>query len=105
MAKHYSDDGDDRADYAQVREHLGAISQDDWDAWRIETGPLSDEMIVANQDLESDAEYRHTHYVAEEDWSEPVEDGELLREFTEDGEVDRGHFGDGNFVPPHWWVI
>lgn len=95
MGDHHDDDGDGVADQggyrARLRQQLADV---DWDGARVESRPVEDELVSVDHDED------HAH-----DDAVPVEDGDRLDELTEDGGIDQGVFGDGAYVPSHWWSV
>lgn len=87
MPARYSD-----PDHEEIDRHLARV---DWAAARVPTEPV-DLALMPDSDAED-------HANAEDD--DPIEDGARLRELTDDGEVDEGRFGDGAYVPAHWWEV
>lgn len=71
----------------------GQLAEVDWDAARVPTQPVDDSAVTVDDDED------HAH---DED-AAPVEDGDQLTELTDDGDIDQGVFGDGAYVPSHWW--
>lgn len=96
VGDHHDHNGDGVADHADYRADLrGQIADVDWDAARVETYPVSNTLVTV------DADEDHAH---DEDTA-PVENGERLDELTDDGGIDQGVFGDGAYVPAHWWEV
>lgn len=95
MGDHHDQDGDGVADRGDYRADLrGQLAEVDWDAARVETsGPDLDAMPsdVAEEDHASDGPL--------------LENGDSLDELTDAGDVDQGVFGDGAYVPAHWWEV
>lgn len=86
-----------------VQQVLDAIPTHDWDRWRVPAGPVDDARMLAPDDAPTPTEVPDAGCCGHD--ADPVEDGEQLRELTDVGDVDEGGFGDGAYVPDHWWEV